>query len=140
MLVVNTEGDKLAVIWAINNLDISKQWEVIIRRKKSFRSLPQNKLYWLWIGCICDETGAETRVEKDDVHEFLKSRFLPEKEINLKKFNAWIYGSTKNLNTAEFKIYLDKIQLWAAEFLTLTLPNPHDKYFAEFYEKYKEFI
>jgi len=131
MLVVNTEGDKLAVIWAINNLDISKQWEVIIRRKKSFRSLPQNKLYWLWIGCICEDTG----VEKDDMHLYLRGTFLDSKKIQFKGRHVYLPGSTKDLNTAEFKIYLDKIQLWAAEFLTLTLPNPHDKYFAKFYVK-----
>ena len=48
--------------------------------------------------------------------------------------------STKDLNTFEFKQYLDKIQIFAASELGITLPDPEDLKFEAFKQYYSQFI
>ena len=133
---INYPPDKQKAIEAINNLPDGSKWEVIIRKPKSFRSLPQNKLYWLWLNCISDET----RNDKNDLHDFFKDKFLPTKEIKIKNICRIVSMSTTELSTAQFKNYLDHIQEFSQIFLKITLTNPDDLHFLDFYEKYKEFI
>lgn len=133
---INRESDKDNVMNTIKYLDVSKQWEVIIRPKKSFRSLPQNKLYWLWLSCIADETGND----RNDLHDYFKDAYLPTKEVRINNLKRIVLMSTTELKTNQFKQYLENIKYFALSILNITLPNPDDLHFAEFYEKYKEYI
>ena len=49
-------------------------YEVALKPFKSQRSVQQNRLYWMWVGILAQETGAS----KNHMHEFLKSKFLDE--------------------------------------------------------------
>lgn len=133
---INNQHDRKSVASYIEKLPDGKQYDVSVSLRRKIRSLPQNSLYWLWIGCICAETGNE----KKDLHEVFSVMYLPI-ETNV------IFGhsierpiSTTKLNTKQFTDYLDRIQQFASSELGIILPDPKDLYFAQFYEQYKNWI
>jgi len=111
-----------------------KRVTVVITKEK--RTLDQNRLYWLWLTCIAENTGND----KDNLHEFFILKYLQPELIQV--FEKLIYKrlSTTLLDTRRFTEYLNKIQLFANTELAIELPNPEDLKFAEFYEYYKNYI
>ncbi len=86
------------------------------------RTSRQNKLYWLWLGVIADETGNSTNV----LHEFFKNYFIaPTIEEVFGEYHK-IYKSTTDMAQKEFVSYLNLIQSFAASELAITLPVPED--------------
>ena len=78
------------------------------------RSNPQNKYYF---GVVVDMISEETGNEPEETHELLKLKFLkPMGKAN-----------TTQLSTQEFKIYLEKIQIWAIQTLNLNIPDPNEE-------------
>lgn len=102
-----------------------------ITRKTTKRSLPQNKLMWMWYKCIEDSTGTPA----NDIHEYYKSKFLCYSKTILGK-ECYTVGSTTSLNTAQFTEYLNKIQADAATELGIRLPLPEDQGYDQFIEMY----
>jgi hypothetical protein len=107
-----------------------------VAKKAEIRTLSQNRLYYLWLNCISAETGNEVEL----LHEYCKQKFLGVQY-------RVIYGeevarpiTTTDLNTEQFKAYLDKIQQWASSEQGIILPNPEDMYFAQFVEKYQNYL
>jgi hypothetical protein len=129
ILRINYPSDKQKVIEYIQKLP-DKKYLVNIELKREQRSPAQNRVYWLWIACICEETGNS----KNKVHLELGTQFLPLKSGKMGNEPV----STTSLDTSQFKKYLDEVNLWANEFLGIILPNPEDKYWTEFYETYKD--
>lgn len=133
---IHNERTQAAVIGYITKLPKDKEFDVSVSRHKRRRSVDQNSLYWMWIGCICEETGGD----RDQVHEELKAGFLPWENVK------GIYGkvtrpvSTTTLDTVQFTQYLEKVQAFAAAELGIILPNPEDLAFEGFEEYYKERI
>jgi hypothetical protein len=128
-----TELDREMVISYIKRLDIKKVYTVEITERRIKRTISQNGLYWLWLTCISHETGND----KDNLHEYFKVKYLiPESRI--------IFGqsievrTTTDLNTIQFKYLLDNIQVFASTELAITLPDPNDKRWEEFYDYYKD--
>ena len=129
---LKTELDREMVIGQIKRLDLSKNYTIDIILRRKVRSISQNNLYWLWLSCIEFETGQDW----DDLHEliFKPKYILPKKVI--------VFGeererrSTKDLDTKQFGEYLDKIQVFAATELSITLPDPESQYWDEFYQFY----
>lgn len=128
---LSTELDRAMVIAYIQRLDIKKLHTVEVLQKKFNRSISQNSLYWLWLTCIEQETGND----RDELHELFKKKFiLPEtKEVFGEQL---IFYTTKNKDTLQFKQYLDKIQIFTLTEISITLPDPEDKYWDEFYSYY----
>ena len=129
---LTTETDRDMVIGYINRLDISKLHTVEVLKKNANRSISQNSLYWLWLTCIESETGTE----RIDLHEItFKPRYIiPKKVMVLGKEEERV--STKDLDTKQFKEYLDKVQIFASTELSITLPLPEDLHWQEFYDYY----
>lgn len=133
---IRNESDRLALVDHIGKLDLSKEYEASIVKKTDKRTLSQNRLYFLWLNCISAETGNEV----DDLHEYLKRKFIG-------RNYRIIYGegietslSTTELNTEQFKAYLDRVQEWANVEQGIILPNPEDLHFAQFAEKYQNYL
>lgn len=124
------------VIDAIQELDEQNSYDVKVSKKRWNRSISQNNLYWLWLTCIEQETGQD----QSSLHEFFKAKFLGFEEIDVFDHEVVRVRSTANLDTSQFKEYLDKIQIYASVELGIELPDPQDKYWSEFYETYKYFI
>lgn len=100
--------------------------ELIIKAKNN-RTTPQNRYLW---GCVYKELqiamnayGNELSVE--DVHEYCKMEFnkIPV-VVAGGEVIGYKGGSTAAMNKDEFSVYLDKIFLFAAETLHITIPAP----------------
>jgi len=132
---LTTETDREMTISYIKRLDLKKLFIVEVLQKLTKRTISQNSLYWLWLTAIEFETGND----RNNLHEYFKEKYLiPEDVI--------VFGekresrSTKNLNTTQFKYYLDHIQVFASTELAIKLPDPKDRYWNEFYEYYVDKI
>lgn len=128
-----TELDRDMVISQIKRLDLKKVYTVEITERRIKRTISQNGLYWLWLTCISHETGND----KDDVHEVFKTKYLNPHYKNILG-EPIIIRSTTDLDTAQFKEYLDAIQVFASTELQITLPDPDDVRWEEFYDYYKD--
>lgn len=114
------------------NLLTNGEYIVTINRIKSPRSIPQNKLYWLWLKLIAEETGHTD----NDLHAYFKAMFLKKQYKVLFNEQVEIEASTTRLSTKDFTTFLDKISLFASETLGIILPKPDDIGFNEFYTNY----
>jgi len=105
---------------------------VQIKEDKLTRSQKQNNLYWMWLGLIEKETGqpAEDYFDqgkwKKGLHyqfrrDYLPRQFYDDGEIKI--------PSSKDLNTTQFKDYLERIDMEMAQ-MGITLPRPDDLYYA----------
>lgn len=100
-----------------------KKVRVTVERYRNRRSDPQNKYYWSVVVPAIGEVIGED--DKEAVHDFLKNELnyeivaIGDKEIRVPK-------STAKLNTMEFKQYLERVQRWASEFLSLYIPGPDE--------------
>lgn len=118
----------------INTLPENKIYEVDIVLYRKKRTLPSNCLYWLWIKCISDETGND----KDDLHDFFKQKFIGFTTKEIKGTTVYKPPSTAELNTLQFKEFLDNISAFAGSELGIILPCPEDLIFEQFYEQYRD--
>ena len=130
-------SDVDAVIQYIKKVDVSKIYTVTIERTKHKRSVQANRLYWLHVTCLADETGSD----RDEVHNELKRLYLPSESV------TGLYGetvvrpiSTSKLDTAQFSAYLEKVVAFASSTLGIVLPMPGDLAFEQFEEYCKNRI
>jgi hypothetical protein len=97
-----------------------KRVELILRRKKSQRSIEQNKAYW---GIIIEILCAHTGYDKEQMHFALKEKFASHLD---EKTGLRIVESTAKMDTKRFSKYYEDIQKWSAEFLHCYLPSPNE--------------
>ena len=134
---IKTEQDRQAVIEYVSKLDITRrEYEAKIVKKTEKRTLAQNRLYYLWLNCISAETGNDV----EDLHEYLKRTFLGTRYRIIYGEGITTSFSTTDLSTEQFTEYLEKVQRWANVEQGIILPNPEDMYFAQFAEKYKNYL
>lgn len=99
---------------------------LMIEKKHATRSLAQNAWYWSGvIGSISEYTG----YTPEEVHEFCKAKFLPNKVTMADKNGEVVEeivlgGSTSTLNKLQFGEYIEAIRKWAAESLDLNIHDP----------------
>lgn len=111
----------------INLKDGKYKAEIVTNNK---RSVNQNAYYWdTVIGlCLIGYTDAGWRMDKNQVHEELKKMFLKEDVVNeITGEVKTIQRDSKGLSTVEFMEYIDKIQQFAAEYLSITIPDPGEQ-------------
>jgi hypothetical protein len=130
---LHNEFDRDRIIGYIKRLDLSKSYSVEVRERKARRSLDQNALMWLWLTCIESETGND----RNDLHDYFKKKYIAPKEVEVFGVKELKYTTT-DLSTGQFKEYLDKIQAFASTELSITLPNPEDKIWDEFFDFYRD--
>ena len=103
---------------------------VTVQRKRKVRSLDQNAYYWaVIVPNICDALNdAGEVVTRQEVHEFLKFRFLRVQKIDYDSGEViYEYGrSTTSLKTYEFCLYIDNCIRFGAEYLGITIPLPNE--------------
>lgn len=128
--------DKERVIAYITDLPDGKRYNVRVTLKREKRTVDQNSLYWLWIACIADETGNE----KMYLHEFFKGKFLGYNEQVVFGQVVTTPKTTTTLDTKQFTNYLEDIKVFAAAELGIILPDPEDRYWQDFYDRYKLFL
>jgi len=94
-----------------------KSIELVLRRKRSQRSLRQNRYYW---GVVVEILSGHFGYEAKELHEALKFKFL---KIHTEEELVTV-RSTTTLNTKEFIDYIDRIQRWAASEHDIFIPDP----------------
>jgi len=109
---------------------------VSIKEHREIRTLSQNRLYFLYLKCIEDETGQD----KDDLHFIFKSKYLQAKNIEFGGEYHNIIKSTTELDTKQFTDYIEKIIVFASSELGIKLPDPKDLEFEAFKEFYSDRI
>jgi hypothetical protein len=105
-----------------------KDIELLVQKKKAYRSSPQNRYYW---GIIVElvmqgmnHVGNE--MNKQETHEFIKANFNYKEIVNEETgevFRATL--STSELNKSEFSEMTEKIKRFAAEYLNVEIPDPN---------------
>lgn len=112
------------------------RYELKITKKMKRRSLPQNRLMWLWFACIESETGQYAQ----DIHDYYCLKFLPREITDLKTGEmVRVGGHTSTLTSEAFTDFLNKVQADAATELGITLPTPDDLAWEEFEQQFKEY-
>jgi hypothetical protein len=128
---LTTNLDRDMVISYLKRLDLKKLYTVDVIEKKATRTISQNSLYWLWLTCIEFETGND----RNELHDIFKKMWIEPKTVE--KFGVKIERfTTTDLNTIQFKYFLDHVQIFASTELTITLPDPDDKQWEQFYSYY----
>lgn len=97
-------------------------WPLVISIKlaKKKRSLPQNKLYWVWLRDLSPHTG----YTDEELHTLFKVRFLGMDKLTFLNEEYLVPRSTTKLTTKEFSEYMDKIYAAAHEIgVTLHWPD-----------------
>ena len=128
--------DKEAVKAYVDKLPEGKRFDVSVKLHREKRTVDQNRLLFLWIGCVSHETG----YFKDEVHEIFKKKFLGTEVFEMWGERVERLRSTANLDTKQFSQYLERIQQFASTEMGIILPNPRDQYFEQFYQQYKDYI
>ena len=105
---------------------------ISVKRASERRTIAQNDLMWSWFSCIEEETGTA----KNDVYMYYCKKFLC-KVVSIGERMEKIYQTSSMLNTIQMADFLKKIQADAAAELGIMLPIPEDRYFEDFYNKYK---
>lgn len=93
--------------------------EVIVRKKRMYRSNKQNRYYF---GVVLKEISDHTGSEPKSLHQGFAAEYLLEHASDHRVPPR--VRSTTELDTKEFSEYVEKIKLWAGEFLGLTIPEP----------------
>jgi len=115
--VLKNEDVKNNCIEQIKALD--GVYRVTVDVYKKDRSHAQNRLMWMWLGIISNETGTTP----EDLHQILKMRFLGTEVISALGYVFEQPKSTTKLTAREFTNYLDKIEGLAIS-LNIRLPHP----------------
>ncbi|MFW6145436.1 MAG: recombination protein NinB [bacterium] len=135
-MIIETEKDKETAIERIKEIDLTNgKWEVDIKKKRERRSLDQNALLWLWMTAL--EKDSETGYTKKEWKEIFQSEFCPRETMRVKGNLIVRIKGTSELNTKEFKQFLDRIQMWCYHEIGVSLPDPDDHRWEAFYEQYK---
>ena len=104
-----------------------------LKRKQQRRSIPQNKLMWMWFAAIAEAwTEATDRTfTAQDVHDAYCMALIPKDTPK-----GRVAGSTSGLNTEQMTEFLNKVQADAQTEYGITLPNPEEQYFEAWAEQY----
>lgn len=133
--IIHNEHSRRVVFEYLEKLNLAKKYSVEITLKREIRTLSQNRLYWLYLACLEQETGNE----KEALHDFFKRKWLRKNTTKLQNELIISVYSTTELNTVQFNQYIEKIVLFAAE-EGIILPDPNDLSWSQFYDTYKDFI
>ncbi len=98
-------------------------WEVTFKRLLPKRSGAQNRYYHAVILPMVAEFIGES---EDATHEALLDKFSAyrAKGARDKRFGLKIKKRTRDMDTAQFTEYVEKVRDWAAQFLGLNIPDP----------------
>lgn len=88
----------------------------------SQRTSNQNRLYWLWLGIIEQETGSNAKA----LHEFFKELLITPELVDAFGETQKIYKSTTDMSCKEFTTYLNYIQSFCSSEVGITLPIPEE--------------
>lgn len=106
-----------------------KKVQISIKLDRATRSSQQNRYYFgivvplVMQGLI--ELGHD--VNKQDTHEFIKANFNYEEIVNKDTGEMFrITKSTARLNKNDFGVMIEKLKVFASEYLNIYIPEPNE--------------
>ena len=112
----------------IEYLQTAKQRLYKIKAFSRSRSIPQNSYLHLIFDFI--EEFWNTWHDKEELKEIFKSKFLRTYSY---EFQTTYIKPTKSLTSKEMTDFIEKIRVWARDFLQLDIPDPEEKRMLEYY-------
>ena len=95
-----------------------------IEKYSKKRSNPQNRYYH---GCVLKYLSETTGFTVAEMHEVLKSKFLPYERANRATGQMVQFGrSTTELNTLQYEEFLEQVRIWAINELDCYIPLPNE--------------
>jgi len=111
-----------------SHFNTSKSGKAVLEIKEDSltRTQRQNKLFWMWMTLIGDEVGHT----KDEMSEILQQAILGESSFPSKLDGADVkkHKRAKNLSIVEMTRFLEQVDIFAADTLSMQLPRPEDLY------------
>lgn len=104
----------------LGNLQQGKEYTIEIKEKTKNRSSNQNRYLW---GVVYPILGQKLGYDNETIHEVLKTKFG---EKVVLRNNMTINKSTSKYTTKELESYIEKITIFASEFLKLSIPAPNE--------------
>ena len=133
--IIRNYNDLVNFFRSVAGTDFTNSYSISFVKSTKKRTIPQNKLYWLYLACIEQETGNDA----NDLHIYFKDKYLNKELINVLGKQIVKEPTTANLKTKAFNEYLEKIVIFASE-LNIKLPNPDDLQMDNFIEHYSKYI
>ncbi|MDE2107178.1 MAG: hypothetical protein KGL39_58775 [Patescibacteria group bacterium] len=109
------------ILVLLNNLDLTKKWDVTVQRHSESRTRSQDGLYWRWVGIVADETGHD----KDEIHHLMKTKFLDPIVLKIGD-ESMEYRSITKLSAKEMSAYMEKVYAFVTSQLGIALPVPEE--------------
>jgi hypothetical protein len=131
-VIVNSEQARKEFVRRIEQIDLKgRMFTAEFKLFRRQRSLKQNKLYWMWLHCIRDDTGNDPK----DLHEYFSKKYLPWVSKRVFEEEVTRRLSTAQLDSKQFTEYLERIKM---EMLNqgIFLPEPGEQGFDDFYARY----
>lgn len=102
--------------------------EVIVKRSRT-RSSQQNRYYW---GAVIPVVAAGlrelgVRMTAEQTHDLLKYKFCKTEIVTNDGDILTTLGSTTQMDTVEFNIFVEQVQQWAVEYLRVVIPEPNEQ-------------
>lgn len=108
-----------------------KEIALTIGERKTERSNNQNRYYWGVVVPLVRQGLKEAgygNVMKSEVHKLLKGMFIKDEIVNETTGEILSFvGSTAELSTTAFNEFMEGIAQWAAEQLSLVIPEPNEQ-------------
>ena len=95
-----------------------KSVDIVVRLVRKTRSNPQNRFLW---GCVYELISENTGYTREEVHDAMRMLFLKDETRKIPTLR-----STTSLTTIEMSEYWKQIQQFAAEKLSLVIPDPRE--------------
>lgn len=118
--IVNPEEVSKSLSVVLNMIK-NGEYRIVVESVKRQRSLPQNRLLWMWLTILEEQTGQD----KESLKDYFATIFLQD-EIDINGRIRTVVRGTSKLSKEEMTIFLDKISIWCSENLGITLPSPED--------------
>ncbi len=111
-------------------------YTLLLTRVVRKRTLPQNRLMWMWLKCLEDATGQA----KEDWHDYYCKKFASREMSTPDGEIVKLAGHTSTMNTEQMTDFLNKVQSDAAAEWGITLPSPEDIGYDEFRLQYERLV
>lgn len=119
-IVLDSESKRARAASIVSRLPIDdRPWEVTVSRFQPRRSVPANRRYWLLVSTIAEATGHD----KEEVHGFLRAKFLPSAYVQFGEDIRSVSPSTAKLKSPEFREYVERCENWSIQTLGVFLED-----------------
>jgi hypothetical protein len=112
--------------------DPSRTWTAEFKQYRKPKTIGQLRLLFLWYNCISNETGSDVAT----IDKYFKDKYLGTEIKIFRGKEVEVPISKADFDTKQAHYFLESVRLEALKDMNITLPNPGDLGWNEFYAKY----